>query len=763
MTYYPVTAPYPVFSERDGTPLEDGYIYIGELNQNPVTNPITVTWDAEGFYPAAQPIRTIGGFPDRNGSPSNIYINSGDNTSYSILIQDKHEQLVYSSPDALSAMIGSGGSVENLGELRLITYYNNPVYLRGHTSAGDGGDGYFEYTSGAAPGTYTDNDGSIILPTGGDGSSAWLRQNTEVTSVKHFGATGDGTTDDTIAIQAAIDAYMLSNGGSLFFPYGQYRVTDTLNFGIWSIDNVTNDVLGYARTKNGVRVRGESGNIVTDTNATIIWDGGYQAGDNVTVITDSVGPYNYIDNDKPVIQFLGCRGITIDNLSINGNDEAHSCIIFDGNHYGVTINNCKFIGARIGVRIAKSYRHDTYASYYGHHDSPYLKTVVGINMPALGGIQCDTYAINNLVATNCEKGISVESAQALGMNFRTMWIRGASAVTNWKGYAGILNAGGRLNIDSVGFGGSFTYCIWNLANTSTINVQEIHDETTATYTYAATTSSVTNRFTAINGDMQGIYLPAGSGIVVVENVTISGPVLRGADNSASYECLINLKNLKSTYNGALINLGTVANKENVIVNTSNITLTGGSAVITNSYNNFVGTVKNTTPTQTYNIYRGLLYRDGWDYQQDRGYSHSDGIITNFSGYKTGIADETLTDLCLFNQSNSNCFYVTMDITLQTGPSSNIAHVNKKIGFSWVTDNAGNTTLSAVTEIYTDSVVDGVASITATFTTAVVGTDIILRVNQNNEAIDVNVTATYSGRIMGGYNGGSVSRTRFEPQ
>ena len=52
----------------------------------------------------------------------------------------------------------------------------------------------------------------------------------EVISVKDFGALGNGTTDDTTAIQNAID-YGTSVGGVVFFPTGYYRVTDTLNIG----------------------------------------------------------------------------------------------------------------------------------------------------------------------------------------------------------------------------------------------------------------------------------------------------------------------------------------------------------------------------------------------------------------------------------------------------------------------------------------------------------------------------------------------------
>lgn len=46
----------------------------------------------------------------------------------------------------------------------------------------------------------------------------------ELNSVKDFGAVGDGVTDDTVAIQAALDA-----GGLVYFPAGRYKVTAQLN------------------------------------------------------------------------------------------------------------------------------------------------------------------------------------------------------------------------------------------------------------------------------------------------------------------------------------------------------------------------------------------------------------------------------------------------------------------------------------------------------------------------------------------------------
>lgn len=209
MTYFPVVSPLEIFCDLNGEPLEDGYIYIGEAYQNPITNPVTVTWDSIGLYPAAQPIRTIAGYPDRNGSPGKIFVNAGAYEDYSILIKDKNGVTNFFSQSSRFDTIARGNSVDLISDLRAINGYGQPIYVRGHTTIGDGGEGTFEWFDGVSIGTYIDNNGTIIVPTGGDGSGAWLRQYDGIANVKWFGAIGDGLTtktDNSIAIQAALDS-----------------------------------------------------------------------------------------------------------------------------------------------------------------------------------------------------------------------------------------------------------------------------------------------------------------------------------------------------------------------------------------------------------------------------------------------------------------------------------------------------------------------------------------------------------------------------
>ena len=93
MSALSVEPPFPAFADADGQPLDDGYIWIGTVNLNPITNPIVAYWDAALTITAVQPIRTSGGYPVYQGTPSRIYTAS----DYSIQVQNKNGTVVYTS------------------------------------------------------------------------------------------------------------------------------------------------------------------------------------------------------------------------------------------------------------------------------------------------------------------------------------------------------------------------------------------------------------------------------------------------------------------------------------------------------------------------------------------------------------------------------------------------------------------------------------------------------------------------------------------
>lgn len=89
----PVEQPFKTYTGTDGKPLDGGYVYFGQPNQDPITHPVTVYWDAAGTQPALQPIRTVNGYLVRTGTtPANVFFDG----AYSELVQDaKRRQVFY--------------------------------------------------------------------------------------------------------------------------------------------------------------------------------------------------------------------------------------------------------------------------------------------------------------------------------------------------------------------------------------------------------------------------------------------------------------------------------------------------------------------------------------------------------------------------------------------------------------------------------------------------------------------------------------------
>jgi hypothetical protein len=106
MSALSIQPPYPAFAGTDGLPLENGYIWVGTVNLNPQTNQIAVYWDAALTIAAAQPIRTLNGYPVYQGTPSRFYAGS----DYSIQVLDSKGSLVYTSLNG-NAFPGSAGNL----------------------------------------------------------------------------------------------------------------------------------------------------------------------------------------------------------------------------------------------------------------------------------------------------------------------------------------------------------------------------------------------------------------------------------------------------------------------------------------------------------------------------------------------------------------------------------------------------------------------------------------------------------------------------
>lgn len=103
----------------------------------------------------------------------------------------------------------------------------------------------------------------------------------EALSVKDFGATGDGTTDDTDAVQKAIDAAKVGTlGKTLLIPEGEYVIGSTI-----SIDSV-----------QGFIMKGEGHSVK------FVWDG-----NDTTPMFDIVDSRNYDIGDFQIISSTGAQ------------------------------------------------------------------------------------------------------------------------------------------------------------------------------------------------------------------------------------------------------------------------------------------------------------------------------------------------------------------------------------------------------------------------------------------------------------------------
>lgn len=163
-------------------------------------------------------------------------------------------------------------------------------------------------------------------------------------NVKHYGAVGDGTTDDTAAINLAIAD--LTDQATLFFPPGKYKTTSRL----------------LINTIDSVSVRGQSATILptqADSAQAVFID----ADHSITVEGITIDATNSVETDTIVVLRNAVYGCSIHNLHII--NASGYCLDIDGisndpaeasnsDGVGLALTNCSFAYSIGGVRMGNT-------------------------------------------------------------------------------------------------------------------------------------------------------------------------------------------------------------------------------------------------------------------------------------------------------------------------------------------------------------------------------------------------------------------------
>lgn len=262
-----IQVPYPVFYDRDGQPIDNGNIYIGDANLDPITNPLQVYYDEALTITASQPLVTSAGYVYRNGTPTQIYV---DATDFSITVNDSKNLLVYNFPTSTGIGVNAA-SIE----------YDPPF-------------------TGAVTSGYTVAD-----------------KLSQTVSVKDFGAVGDGVTDDTAAINLFLAVCATGQGG--YIPSGTYKFTSALTTISGNSISIVGDGASSILIYGGVSTT--PGNLLSIGDGAAVYD-------NIQLLNFRIDSTPVLTSGAAV-RIRSCRRINVD-IQIDGPSDSVTSNCYDG-------------------------------------------------------------------------------------------------------------------------------------------------------------------------------------------------------------------------------------------------------------------------------------------------------------------------------------------------------------------------------------------------------------------------------------------------
>ena len=410
MSAQSVTEPIPQFHDRDGQPLDGGFVYVGTAGLDAQANQIQLYLDPALTIPLAQPVQTLNGYPSNGGTPVAFYAAVGD---FSIKILDANGTLVLSAPNVTTRLDASNltGSISSA----LISFLQFGTGAQTRTVESKLRDvvSVFDFMTSAQvaavkAGTFlvdvtaqiqaAINSGAreVYFPQGGysvtnDGTTApaiiigatsvgvslvgagrqatvirnqgggpaiasvgnLILKNTSIRiadmSIEGQVGTQEGVLLDytAIAVLERLDCY--ANGGA------GIRIKDSVRVAVndcWSRSNTGN---GLAIESSSFFVDVKGGTFEANTNGIVVGNGGGTACRHITLtgaaLTGNTGANASILDGSADVRFLGC------NLTATGAGTTHHVYVdgVAGTAAGVLVDGCTLfgVGGTIGVYAAR--------------------------------------------------------------------------------------------------------------------------------------------------------------------------------------------------------------------------------------------------------------------------------------------------------------------------------------------------------------------------------------------------------------------------